>query len=209
MDPTLATILAAAIGGIATVVAAWLAHRQNVATKQQDPVSTSKSASTLSTVGSAGSSTESPPIAKIMDPLSLKATAGPAPPILASSTPAWAQSGRIMDAKGTTIAVKDLALVYCTGCKPDPEYLEVWEGLAKTRVSLSKIARIASSPQGPRGNDAFEKDRGWIWKVRIQYRDGQSADADVRAFHIQGVTSSGADYNLNCYDIRTLDLDQR
>jgi hypothetical protein len=31
MDPTLATILAAIIGGIATVVAAWLAHRQKAA----------------------------------------------------------------------------------------------------------------------------------------------------------------------------------
>jgi hypothetical protein len=31
MDPTLATILAATIGGIATIVAAWLAHRQKTA----------------------------------------------------------------------------------------------------------------------------------------------------------------------------------
>ena len=31
MDPTLATVLAATIGGIATVVAAWLAHRQKAA----------------------------------------------------------------------------------------------------------------------------------------------------------------------------------
>ena len=31
MDPTLATILAATIGGIATVVAAWLARRQKTA----------------------------------------------------------------------------------------------------------------------------------------------------------------------------------
>ncbi|HWM90466.1 MAG TPA: hypothetical protein VN493_06830 [Thermoanaerobaculia bacterium] len=31
MDPTLATILAAIIGGVATVVAAWLAHRQKAA----------------------------------------------------------------------------------------------------------------------------------------------------------------------------------
>src|SRR5881275_592130 len=106
MDPTLTTIFAAAIGGIATVVAAWLAHRQNAGSKQQDPVSMSKPSSTLApTIGSVGSSTGSLPIAKIGDVLSMKATAGPAAPVPASSTPSWAQSGRITDANGTTVAV--------------------------------------------------------------------------------------------------------
>lgn len=65
MDPTLATILAAAIGGIATVVAAWLARRQNAATKQQDSVPTSRPTGTgVQTTGPGASPAGLPPTAE-------------------------------------------------------------------------------------------------------------------------------------------------
>lgn len=76
MDPTLATIIAAAIGGVATVVAAWLAHRQKAAAKQLDSASVSKAPETgAHRANSVTSSTGSQQIAKTVHPLPIEASA--------------------------------------------------------------------------------------------------------------------------------------